>query len=187
MPLGFLKRNKEIFKPSLPPRLLAGIDAVSLSHLEKVSISSPSNDRFDENIRSTSPSQKHSGSLHLPSHWTQTSHPSKELSLKIPSQATQTGSPQTTPSPQTPDAGHRKCGISPPSHLQTAAQQFSSTSTENAPPTSLPSYTGNQTPNITLSSTSSSSLTTPSYPTSQPRIQRVNPRLSCRVSGRKMN
>jgi hypothetical protein len=37
-PLGFLKRNKEIFKPSLPPRLLAGIDAVSVGHLEKVSL-----------------------------------------------------------------------------------------------------------------------------------------------------
>jgi hypothetical protein len=36
-PLGFLKRNKDIFKPSLPPRLLAGIDAVSVGHLEKVS------------------------------------------------------------------------------------------------------------------------------------------------------
>ena len=36
-PLGFLKRNKEMFKPTLPPRLLAGIDAVSVGHLEKVS------------------------------------------------------------------------------------------------------------------------------------------------------
>jgi hypothetical protein len=35
-PLGFLKRNKEMFKPSLPPRLLSGIDAVSVGHLEKV-------------------------------------------------------------------------------------------------------------------------------------------------------
>jgi Flavin containing amine oxidoreductase len=40
-PLGFLKRNKEIFKPSLPPRILAGIDAVSVGHLEKVSLMSP--------------------------------------------------------------------------------------------------------------------------------------------------
>jgi len=40
-PLGFLKRNKEIFKPSLPPRLLAGIDAVSVGHLEKVSLGIP--------------------------------------------------------------------------------------------------------------------------------------------------
>jgi hypothetical protein len=38
-PLGFLKRNKEMFKPSLPPRLLAGIDAISVGHLEKVSLS----------------------------------------------------------------------------------------------------------------------------------------------------
>jgi hypothetical protein len=36
-PLGFLKRNKEMFKPSLPPRLLSGIDAVSVGHLEKAS------------------------------------------------------------------------------------------------------------------------------------------------------
>lgn len=41
-PLGFLKRNKEMFKPSLPPRLLAGIDAISVGHLEKVSLSKPS-------------------------------------------------------------------------------------------------------------------------------------------------
>jgi Flavin containing amine oxidoreductase len=41
LPLGFLKRNKEIFKPSLPPRLLAGIDAVSVGHLEKVSLGIP--------------------------------------------------------------------------------------------------------------------------------------------------
>lgn len=37
LPLGYLQRNKDIFKPSLPPRLLAGIDAVSVGHLEKVS------------------------------------------------------------------------------------------------------------------------------------------------------
>ncbi len=37
LPLGFLKRNQDIFKPSLPPRLLAGIDAVSVGHLEKAS------------------------------------------------------------------------------------------------------------------------------------------------------
>lgn len=37
-PLGFLKRNKEMFKPSLPSRVLAGIDAVSVGHLEKVSL-----------------------------------------------------------------------------------------------------------------------------------------------------
>jgi hypothetical protein len=40
-PLGFLKRNKEIFKPSLPPRLLGGIDSVSVGHLEKVSLGVP--------------------------------------------------------------------------------------------------------------------------------------------------
>jgi hypothetical protein len=37
-PLGFLKRNKEIFEPSLPPRVLMGIDSVSVGHLEKVSL-----------------------------------------------------------------------------------------------------------------------------------------------------
>ena len=41
-PLGFLKRNKDIFKPSLPPRLQAGIDTVSVGHLEKVSLMMPS-------------------------------------------------------------------------------------------------------------------------------------------------
>lgn len=35
-PLGWLKRNKDIFDPPLPPRLLAGIDAISVGHLEKV-------------------------------------------------------------------------------------------------------------------------------------------------------
>jgi hypothetical protein len=40
-PLGFLKRNKDMFKPSLPPRLLSGIDAVSVGHLEKVSSNVP--------------------------------------------------------------------------------------------------------------------------------------------------
>lgn len=35
-PLGWLKRNKGAFDPALPPRLLSGIDAVSVGHLEKV-------------------------------------------------------------------------------------------------------------------------------------------------------
>jgi len=35
-PLGFLKRNKNMFQPVLPERLLAGIDGVSVGHLEKV-------------------------------------------------------------------------------------------------------------------------------------------------------
>lgn len=63
MPLGFLKRNKDIFKPSLPPRLLAGIDAVSVGHLEKVSVHhiKPDPDA-DANLRSSSHSLKHSGS-----------------------------------------------------------------------------------------------------------------------------
>lgn len=37
-PLGWLKRNKHVFKPLLPPRMLAGIDAISIGHLEKVSL-----------------------------------------------------------------------------------------------------------------------------------------------------
>lgn len=35
-PLGWLKRNKEAFEPALPQRLLAGIDGISVGHLEKV-------------------------------------------------------------------------------------------------------------------------------------------------------
>jgi hypothetical protein len=35
-PLGWLKRNKDVFQPSLPERLSAGIDAISVGHLEKV-------------------------------------------------------------------------------------------------------------------------------------------------------
>ena len=35
-PLGWLKKNKHVFSPSLPPRLTAGIDAISVGHLEKV-------------------------------------------------------------------------------------------------------------------------------------------------------
>lgn len=35
-PLGWLKRNKDAFEPALPPRLLAGIDGISVGHLEKV-------------------------------------------------------------------------------------------------------------------------------------------------------
>ncbi|KAH7355104.1 hypothetical protein BKA65DRAFT_497666 [Rhexocercosporidium sp. MPI-PUGE-AT-0058] len=41
-PLGWLKRNKNIFQPSLPERLLAGIDGVSVGHLEKVYLTFPS-------------------------------------------------------------------------------------------------------------------------------------------------
>lgn len=36
IPLGYLKRNKSIFVPPLPSRLLAGIDGISVGHLEKV-------------------------------------------------------------------------------------------------------------------------------------------------------
>ena len=35
-PLGWLKRNKSIFEPPLPARLEAGIDGISVGHLEKV-------------------------------------------------------------------------------------------------------------------------------------------------------
>ncbi|KAH7411149.1 hypothetical protein BKA64DRAFT_375042 [Cadophora sp. MPI-SDFR-AT-0126] len=41
-PLGWLKQNKNIFQPALPERLLAGIDGVSVGHLEKVYITFPS-------------------------------------------------------------------------------------------------------------------------------------------------
>src|ERR1700710_1581147 len=32
-PLGWLKRNRDIFDPQLPSRMLAGIDAISVGHL----------------------------------------------------------------------------------------------------------------------------------------------------------
>lgn len=35
-PLGWLKRNHNIFDPPLPQRMLEGIDAISVGHLEKV-------------------------------------------------------------------------------------------------------------------------------------------------------
>lgn len=38
-PLGWLKHNRDIFDPPLPPRISSGIDAVSVGHLEKVSAS----------------------------------------------------------------------------------------------------------------------------------------------------
>lgn len=41
-PLGWLKRYKHIFEPPLPPRLLAGIDGISVGHLEKVCRALPS-------------------------------------------------------------------------------------------------------------------------------------------------
>ena len=37
-PLGWLKRNKHIFDPPLPARLEAGIDGISVGHLEKVAL-----------------------------------------------------------------------------------------------------------------------------------------------------
>lgn len=36
IPLGWLKRNVSIFDPPLPPRMLAGIEGISVGHLEKV-------------------------------------------------------------------------------------------------------------------------------------------------------
>ncbi|TAQ90828.1 hypothetical protein B7494_g874 [Chlorociboria aeruginascens] len=41
-PLGWLKRHRDNFKPSLPQRIIAGIDAISVGHLEKVFITFPS-------------------------------------------------------------------------------------------------------------------------------------------------
>jgi predicted NAD/FAD-dependent oxidoreductase len=36
-PLGWLKRNKDtVFQPALPERMSAGIDGISVGHLEKV-------------------------------------------------------------------------------------------------------------------------------------------------------
>lgn len=40
-PLGWLKRNNGLFNPPLPPRMLEGIDAISVGHLEKVTLPSP--------------------------------------------------------------------------------------------------------------------------------------------------
>ena len=40
-PLGWLKRNKEAFSPSLPPRLAEAIDAISYGNLEKFYFSFP--------------------------------------------------------------------------------------------------------------------------------------------------
>ena len=40
-PLGWLKRNKEAFSPSLPPRLAQAIDAISYGNLEKFYLSFP--------------------------------------------------------------------------------------------------------------------------------------------------
>ncbi len=60
IPLGFLKRNKDMFKPSLPPRLLSGIDAVSVGHLEKVSFKFT---QMDPNIN-----ENRRFSLHFPNH-----------------------------------------------------------------------------------------------------------------------
>jgi hypothetical protein len=137
MPLGFLKRNKDIFKPSLPPRLLAGIDAVSVGHLEKVSIQHIEPDLdVDANLRSSSHSPKHSGSILPPNQLTQNSHWNSKQSQKIHFQATPTGSHQIILSRPTPNAGPRKSGTSPPSHPQTDTQLSSSISTASAPSTS---------------------------------------------------
>jgi hypothetical protein len=55
-PLGFLKRNKHMFKPPLPPRLLEGIDAVSVGRLEKVG----------KTIKSSPNAKEKPGLYHIP-------------------------------------------------------------------------------------------------------------------------
>jgi hypothetical protein len=62
-PLGWLKRNENIFDPPLPPRMLAGIDAISVGHLEKVDPHSQFHPQPNKS-RSISPSPMHSGSTY---------------------------------------------------------------------------------------------------------------------------
>jgi hypothetical protein len=188
MPLGFLKRNKDIFKPSLPPRLLAGIDAVSVGHLEKVSAHHirPDPDA-DANLRSSSHSLKHSGSTFPPNQWTRIFHQNNKHSQKIRFPAIPTGSHQTILSKPTPNAGPKKSGTSPPSHPRTNTQQFSSISTASAPSTSSILSTESPTKNATISSTSFTDPTTPSSLISQPRIQHVSRKLFYQARCRKMN
>ncbi len=186
-PLGFLKRNKHIFKPSLPPRLLAGIDAVSVGHLEKVSKKTKSISKAKEKTRSTSHFMKHSGSIHLLDQKIQVLHQNSKHLQRTLFQALPTGSHQTILSKATPNAGPKKFGTSPPSHHQIGDQRFFSTCTENAQNTSLPSSTVNPTKNTTISSMSSSDLTTHSFPISPPKLLFVNRKQFCPASGKKMS
>lgn len=124
-PLGWLKRNKGAFNPALPPRLLNGIDAISVGHLEKVyqqlgaSIFVLS---FDISFRSTLLSLLHFGLTHHLLLYRQTYLPRKEQKQKTHFQATQTGYLPPTPNPPIPPAGLPNVGTSHPSLLPTATQ-----------------------------------------------------------------
>jgi len=186
-PLGFLKRNKHIFKPSLPPRLLAGIDAVSVGHLEKVSKKNKTISKAKEKTRSTSHFLKHSGSIHLLDQTIQVLHQNSKHLQRTLFQALPTGSHQTILSKPTPNAGPKKSGTSPPSHPRTDTRQFSSISTASAPSTSSILSTESPTKNATISLTSFTDPTTHSSLISQPRIQHVSRKLFYQVRCRKMN
>lgn len=122
-PLGWLRRNKDIFQPALPERLLAGIDGVSVGHLEKVELHSPPYIVPEiNNHRSTSHSPPHSGSTRQPPNPIPISPQSSSQKQTTLSQATQTGSPLPTPSQQTHNASQSNAGTSPPSHHQTPTQ-----------------------------------------------------------------
>jgi Flavin containing amine oxidoreductase len=59
-PLGWLKRNKEGFMPSLDRRLLKAIDSISVGHLEKVSA-------LSANIKQTKPmNARYTSNSHVP-------------------------------------------------------------------------------------------------------------------------
>lgn len=60
-PLGWLKRNKHIFEPPLPLRLEAGIDGISVGHLEKVKLLESPFTMYNNHPRSISLSPTHSG------------------------------------------------------------------------------------------------------------------------------
>lgn len=49
-PLGWLKRNKRVFEPALPDRLLSAIDSVSVGRLEKVSSPSSSPSKHNSQV-----------------------------------------------------------------------------------------------------------------------------------------
>ena len=188
-PLGWLKRNKNVFQPALPDRILAGIDAVSVGHLEKVSYPySRHRNKAKKSERSTSHSQKPSGLIHhLQSHPARTSHRSSKYSQKTPLQATLTGSLPNTHSQPTPNVGPKKSGISRHSPRPTDDPQYSSTYTAIAPPTSPHSYMEKAQKSTINSLTNSSAPIILSSRISLPRIQSVKQRLFCLLNGRKMN
>lgn len=99
-PLGWLKKNKPIFSPPLPPRIEEALDNITLSKLEKVRLSPPSSHSSYSkltNNRSTSHSPHPSGSTTPPP----TAFP-----------ATQTGSPPPTPPIPIPHNGPSNAGTS---------------------------------------------------------------------------